>query len=820
MGTFFSWQPAAIALPQAVAAVLAAVAAAFVRSRARTDTGAAWLWLVLIGAALWSAAGSLEFTAVDLRAKILWSQISYIGIVLGPVALFHFTYAYINDGGSPPRSVSAVLLGCAAVILAAAFTNAWHGLLWPQVVPVQRGDLVFARYERGPMFWVTVAYCYGFMLTSSALLVRHTFALGGIFLQQAWIILLATFAPWIASIIYVLRLGPRPELDHTPVGFAATGLLLTWAMLRMRLFELTPVAANSLFARIPDPVLVVDAAGRLVRINAAARTCFGQLDRHTGAPLATALAGHPQLAAALAEPGDADSNRLRELDGVWWNQATTFLGSPGGRPRGRLIVLRDVTEQKRTELELAAALARADALAREAVAANAAKSRFLAQVSHDLRTPLHSILGMTEMLLGSRSENSGREQVAVIREAGEGLLRLINDLLDLSVIEAGRINLRHEPFQLDGVLDALADLLNVSASRKGLAFAHWIEPGLGGGLRGDPDRLRQVLLNLAGNAVKFTRKGTVTVRALPGASAGWLRLEIADTGPGIPPERLAGLFTPFNRGDPGTSRGIEGTGLGLVIARHLVEAMRGTIAVKSTPGAGTAFTVELPIVDESATDPAFLALRAGLQDRRVAVQLSDPLQAQAVTQGLLSLGARPEPVPPGRVPAGFFGTVDAARASGVVKRGHLAAGLLGLSVSAVPPPAAPPAHGWHVLLADDTPLSRRVSAALLERCGCTVVAVDGGLAALEKLRTERFDCVVLDGMMPDLDGWQVARRLRQPDSGVRDKDVPVIALSADLTPDSQVRWREAGVTLILGKPARTEELSRMLATLPDRGAEL
>ncbi len=810
--SFLSWQPAAVALPQAIAAALVAIAAALVRPRTRTDKGALWLWLVLVGAALWSAAGSLEFTAVSLQAKIFWSQISYIGIVLGPVALFHFTYAYLNDGAAPPRVWSGLQFACGGAILLCAFTNAWHGLLWPEVLPVQRGDLVFARYERGPMFWVTVGYCYGFMLASSALLVRHTFALGGIFLQQAAIILLATLAPWITSLVYVLRLGPLPELDHTPVGFAVTGLLLTWAVLRMRLFELTPVAANSLFARIPDPVLVVDPANRLVRVNAAARQRFGHLDRHTGDPLTHALAARPQLAAALDTPSAGESERQLELDGIWWNITTTPLAAPGGASRGRLIVLRDITRQKQVELELAAALARADLLAREAVAANAAKSHFLAQVSHDLRTPLHSILGMTDVLLGGSHDAAAREQIAVIREAGDGLLRLINDLLDLSVIEAGRVNLRAEPFQLDDVLDALADILTVSASRKGLAFVHWIEPGLRGGLRGDSDRLRQILLNLAGNAVKFTRHGAVSVRALAGSQPGWLRLEVADTGPGIRAERIAELFTPFNRGDPITSRGVEGTGLGLVIVRRLVDAMKGTLQVESIPGTGTVFTVELPCVDEQATTAPFLALASGLHGRAIAVKVSDPLRARAVTKGLESLGARV--AQDGSEPR--FATVDDAATTGVIKRRSVAAGLLGLAIAPPPQPAQPPARGWRVLLVDDTELSRRVSGALLTRCGCTVVSVDGGLPALERLRSERFDCMVLDGMMPDLDGWEVARRLRLPETGVLDREVPVIALSADLTPDSQQRWRDVGVNLVLGKPARTEEISRLLATLAGR----
>lgn len=746
MGTWFIFQLTPLALPQAIAAGLCFMAAGFIWPLRRESASAAWLLVVLGGAILWSLAGALEFSAATLPGKIFWTQVSYIGIVAGPAALFHFTYAHTQGGARPHRAVSALIALVGLAILASVFTNAWHGLQWPGVTAVRRGDLLFALYERGPMFWATVVYCYGFMFASSAMLAAHTISLGSVFRRQAWTIILATLAPWFTSLIYVMRLGPRPELDHTPVGFALTGLLLSWAVISTRLFELIPVAANTLLLHIPDPVLVTDPAGRLVRANAAALRRLPSLEHHIGDPLVSGLRRDPELAAAIARGATLSGPHTVACGDTWWTIESSSLDEAKGRPRGRLVVLRDITSQKRSELALLHAkqalehtLARADALASEAVAANAAKSTFLAQVSHDLRTPLHAILGMTEVLRAEPLEPAQQTQVATIADAGDALLRLINDLLNLSRIEAGSIDLAREPFQLEQVLAQVEDLVGPVARRKGLSFS--LAPGFSARLRGDPDRLRQILVNLVGNAVKFTDRGGVSLRA--SAAGPLLRIDVADTGVGIAPAYLADIFTPFNRGDPELARRVEGTGLGLAITRRLTEAMRGTVSAASRPGDGTTFSLELPIVDETPAVPA----------------------------------AESAPVP------------------------------------AVPPPPAPLRR---VLLADDHPLSLRVSSAQLSRCNCAVDTVTGGFAALARLAQEPYDLIVLDGQMPDLNGWEVAARLRAAPADSPNARTPIVALTADLTPESHARWLAAGVAVVIGKPVRTQDLAATLEELHPR----
>lgn len=838
MASPFEFQLTSLALPQAVAAGLCVTAIGFMWPL-RRDAAAFWLILVLGGATLWSAAGALEFCAANMAGKILWTDVSYVGIVLGPVALFHFAYARTQGRARPPRGLSVAIMAIGALILLSALTNGAHRLHWPEILPVERDGLLFARYERGPGFWATVAYCYGFMFASSVMLAAHTVRLGSIFRQQAVIIILATLAPWVTSIAYVLRIGPRPELDHTPVGFAITGMLLTWAVARVRLFELVPVAADTLFLRIPDPVLVVDPAGRVVRANDAAFARFPPLRSAVGRPLAGVFAHLPGLAAPLAESASGPDGLQACVDGTWWTIASNSLAADGDQRRGRLVILRDVTAQKRSELalldakrELERTLARADALAREAVDANAAKSTFLAQVSHDLRTPLHAILGMTDTLRAGFLDETQRGEVDTIAAAGDSLLRLINDLLDLSRIEAGRIDLADEPFQIDDVLDPVADLLGPAARRKGLVFAHWVEPGLPGGLRGDIDRVRQILLNLAGNAVKFTERGGVTVAA--SREGRLLRVEVSDTGPGIAPAHLAAIFTPFNRGDPGLARHTEGSGLGLAIARRFAEAMGGSIRVESTLGQGTVFHLELPIVDDAATQPAFGRLAARMSGLRVAVEKADPVVREAIVRGLRGLGADAFAAPAGGDTPGAdavvigassgedavrrwsgaarrivrVGAADVAAPDGCVAPRRRALALALAPETALPdaPFRAPGGPVRRVLLADDNLLGLRVSAAQLARCNCTVETVGGGLPALERLAAESYDLVVLDGQMPDLNGWEVALRLREDPRHALNARTPVVALTADLTPESHARWLKAGVDIVLGKPIRTPEL--------------
>lgn len=830
-----TWQFTLLALPQTIATAFAAFTAAVVWRWRGEARGARWLTGVLAGATWWSAMGVLELLSIHLETKILFSQLSYLGILASPLCFAEFAHRYLHDGRGLPRRWAHTLRWTAALLGLLVATQGSHHQLWPAVYLVDRDTLVTAYYGRGVLFWVVVVYAYGVLLTGAFALARHALAVGGIFRLQTWLIIGATVAPLISSLTYLLRLGPLPELDHTPLGFIVTGLLLTWAVHRVRLFDLVPVAANTLFERMRDPLVLTDLSGRLIQLNPMAMRRLKLGPEAIGQPLHEVIDSLPlRNAFTLA----AQQPQTVQVGNTWWDIEASHLRDQADNRRARLFVLRNITRQKTTEQELREttrgmreALSRADELAQSAHDANAAKTKFLAQVSHDLRTPLHGIIGMTELMTGRYEDPRLREEIGTIHEAGESLLRLINELLDLSRIEAGRIDLADQPFLLDDVLDPVADLLTVAAERKGLVLLTCIAPDLDGGLRGDPDRFRQIITNLAGNAVKFTSRGHVMLRASRGAT-GRLRLDITDTGPGIANDRLATVFEAFDRGNPEVARDIEGTGLGLAITRRLVEAMAGEIHASSTPGRGTTFRVELPLLDSSAIPADCTELAATLSGRRVAIAASvtHPALRDCLAEHLRGLGAelvttagKNDLIVGLDTPASGPATPAYRQVRLPFKRRQLAA-LLRAAAPADAPIAAPTGDRPETqptrktLLADDDALARRVSCALLQRAGCAVTAVAGGHAAISALGATAFELIVLDGQMGDIDGWDVAAHLRKGRAGELNRDTPIIALSADLTAEAKQRWQDGGVNAFLPKPLQVDKLQTCLDALPPAGS--
>ncbi|MDF3056226.1 MAG: integral rane sensor hybrid histidine kinase [Rariglobus sp.] len=626
--SFFAFQPTVLALPQAVAVLLTVVFSVLVWRHRNDRAASRELFLAQCFSVVWSLMGALEFCAGTLEAKIFLSQLSYIGIVGAPWAGFRFAYAYTGVQTPLPRWFMPVSLTWAGLILLAVFTNNYHGLVWTEVVPIEiRGDF-FARYDRGPVFWLNIIYGYGLTFATCVLFLRHALDLGGIYRRQSIVTALAVASPWITSLAYVLRVGPLPEIDNTPVGFAAGNLLFTWNLLRWGFLDLTPVATRTLFERMADPVLVIDTRQRLSQANRAATESFQLKPGSVGAPVSKSLAAHPAILAACLDPaGPAPAAQaIPDDDGRWWNIEFTTLASRRGLRYGRLCVLHDIT-----------ALVEARKAAERA---HHAKAEFLAHVSHDLRTPLHSILVLSEILQAGELSAGQRTQLGTLHEAGRSLLRLVNNLLDMNRIESGQIDLADTRFHLDDVLLPVVELLRVPARLKGLELQHETAPGFTGALRGDPDRLRQILFNLAGNAVKCTGRGRVLIRASQPA-AGYVRIDVFDTGPGLPPGQEAALFEPFVRGS--TDRKKEGTGLGLSIVRRLAEAMGGTASAANGPQGGSVFTVELPIIDEAAAPPpAAVAAPAPATrlsaDRHVLLVDDDPRSLATSTALLVHCG--------------------------------------------------------------------------------------------------------------------------------------------------------------------------------------
>ncbi|MGE5866521.1 MAG: ATP-binding protein, partial [Rhizobacter sp.] len=477
-----------------------------------------------------------------------------------------------------------------------------------------------------------------------------------------------------------------------------------------------------------------------------------------------------------------------------------------------------------------------------AEAASIAKTRFLSNMSHELRSPLNGVIGAAQLLQAEGTLDDRRsELVDIIRTSGSNLLGLIDSILDLARIESGEMVLDHQAFDLIDCIEAAMATSAVPARAKGLQLAVVVAPGVPAQRRGDALRLRQVLLNLIGNAVKFTLQGEVVVRVKPGRGEDDLMIQVSDTGIGMEQSGVDAIFEPFRQADESTTRRFGGTGLGLAISRQIVELMGGEIAVASAPGAGSCFTVTLtlPVVnDPAASTPA--------PGQRGTVAFIEPHEASAdALQALLERLGYPSErcltvaeaqafIERGAgwllVAADIAGAVDlvaAAEARLGVGRVIAMTGLEGgrhvrhwhasltkplvraslaarLNARSAQPPAAAPrpapvAGVSRVLVVEDDPVNQAIVGSMLTNAGFDVQLANDGADALDHFAGERFDLVLMDWQMPDMDGLEVTRRLRAGAAGRAGLRVPIIALTANAFAEDRSACLAAGMNDFLTK---------------------
>ena len=478
-----------------------------------------------------------------------------------------------------------------------------------------------------------------------------------------------------------------------------------------------------------------------------------------------------------------------------------------------LLVLAEQRQgRRRQELDqrLAAALSEAEVARAEAQRASGAKSEFLATVSHEIRTPLTSVLGTIELLAGTTLTASQREYLAVIGSGSEAVLRLVSDVLDLARIEAGRLELHPRPTDVHSFCDGLALLFAGPAEGRGLNLSVVVGGNVPASIEVDEDRLRQILVNVLGNALKFTVAGEVSLRVT--REGGTLHFTVRDTGPGVPAEVRERLFAPFEQGVPARTQ-LGGSGLGLAIARRLAEGLGGSITLE--PGDGAVFTLAIPMLDGPPPP--------GMAPCRVRVLGDDPLvlaaTAQLVEWGaiiaangedhdlvLVGRDARPNRLDR---PALRLLPLAAADADPHALRGPVRPVALRAALTGRPweePPATPTVTGRRVLVVDDQPSNRRVLGELLQRLGHVVDTAQGGVEGVERARGERFDVVLMDLDMPDLDGIGATLALRE-DGGASSR-AAIIGLSGHATEEARTAGLEAGMDDWIGKPVRLRDLAR------------
>jgi len=588
----------------------------------------------------------------------------------------------------------------------------------------------------------------------------------------------------------------------------------------------TSVSADPVwFETAPDPIATLDAGGGLVWANAAFRAAF----RHHVGPDRPVWGRWtpPPFKDGLRrfEAGAPDGRRFE------WTQQQLAAG-------GSLLIARDVSER----------IAAAEDAAR-------AKTLLFATLTHELRTPLNGILGLAELLGRADLEPAETDYLRAIRQSGEHLLELITDILDYSRLETGRLSLETVVFSPEDLIQSVAELLAPRAQEKGLEIVAAPGPGALSPVSGDDGRIRQILFNLAGNAIKFTEQGGVTLQASRRAD-GALRFTVKDTGPGIPLDHQERIFEEFAQADASIARRFGGAGLGLAIVRRLATAMRGRVGLQSQPGAGAMFWVDLPLLEArpnplgadamersaEATEARVgvvsreAVLREGAASLLRAIQakpllFSDlPLTRSAldvalVDNALLSglsnaaIEAFAAAAPPLilMIAPGDRGLIDHYRRLGIerylikpLRRRSLLEQILAAQGLVAPPSGGGSAaqddrlsphslQGLSVLVAEDNPVNALLARTVLGRAGAQVTLAADGEEAVAAFRAQpSFDLVLLDLRMPRLDGLGAARRIRA--SGPEGAAATLIALTAEASPEDRAAALASGMNDFVTKP--------------------
>src|ERR1700761_9639396 len=674
-------------------------------------------------------------------------------------------------------------------------------------------------------------------------------------------------------------------------GLATLSMRLRWLNRRLRKVALHNEAladrnwelkeaeerARSLFEQQGDLIVLRDASGCITFANDAYCELAGRpREALIGTTFTPTVLEQGESAIETNGTRIYDQKIAAPLGPRWIAWREGLVRSDAGAPAELQCVGRDVTDRTESERALSEARDHADA-------ANRAKSRFLAMASHEIRTPLNGIIGMSGLLLDTPLTPEQMTYAKAVKTSGDALLALIEELLDYSKIEAGKIDLDERPFALAGLIEDITELLAPRAQARQLEIAAYVDERLPTEVIGDAARLRQGLLNLAGNAIKFTSTGGVALIVEPGIWPGEISFLVRDSGIGIAPEARERIFREFEQADEGIARSYGGAGRGLGISERIVKRMGGRITLESQPGIGSTFEVSVPLVAANGTDGGQKPFTApdltGLSIMLVAPQtIEASLVARrlqrwggqtcvvsdiAVAQALLperswhailldramgaaeveSLGqaarmhatqrivmftpaARHELQP--SASAAFTGyLIKPLRAASLAARLAMAPeipapdlagdGVIELSDHAESPGIAP-ARGLSVLVAEDNEINALLMRSLLTRLGHHAVITTNGEEALESWLSAKsagspYDLVLMDIQMPQLNGIDTTKRIRQLEAGQSGRRTPILALTANTLVEDRYACFEAGMDGFLIKPLDRDKLVEALAGL-------
>lgn len=716
--------------------------------RRRNVPAAVPVFAAMLIAAVWSLCYALNTAATSLALKVFFYRAATtFAAFIGPATLA-LALEITGFGQWLTRRRLAVLCALSGVFVLLAWSGEHHALFRYGFSLIRNGPLLLLDFKQGWAWYIYSAYVNGLMIAALALFLARALRSPAVSRPRFYLLFVGTLIP---MLVESLNLTPIEKFSMTTSTFWFTGCCYILVIFRHRLLEVEPVARAALFDQLEEPILVFDDQGTLVDCNRAAQKLLSpgaglaklSAAAFTRFPMLQSLSNRPLLVIDAFVKDAEDDQRYWRIKSLPLTRGLLTVGN--------LVQLYDISVLKRSEEERRRAHDAAEA-------ANRAKSVFLANVSHELRTPLNAIIGFTDLVLDTELTLDQKNCLETVNHSAETLLAILNDIMDFSKIEAGKMELEEVDFDLRQLVHTAIRTLSLQAENKGLKLEYSIDPDVPTVLAGDPLRLQQILLNLAGNAIKFTEQGEVKISVQTAPSNPELKLrrrtdrprssvgilfKVSDTGIGIPEDKLRSIFSSFTQADSSITRRYGGTGLGLTISNQLAGMMGEELRVESTPGEGSVFY--------------FTARFA-----------------------------------PGRE--------DFNQAA----RGDV-------------PQTPLPHKSMHVLLVEDSATNRMLTVRLLEKRGHLVRTANSGKEAIELLERQIFDAVLMDVQMPGMDGCEAARIIRDPHSSVLRHDVPIIALTAHAMAGDKERCLAAGMNGYLSKPLRLDEFIEVVEMHAGRG---
>jgi signal transduction histidine kinase len=549
-----------------------------------------FLHALLVATGGWCLLYSAEILAESERAKLAWAMAQYAFIGMLPVAWAGMALALGRSGRPPSRRFLASLAIVPVITLVLVLSNDFHHLIWRGYSIQTLGSLRLLIVDHGPGFWVFDIYVLGVIGAGLVSLLWLSLTSRSLGLRQRIALFLAAVLPAVGNFLYTQRIGPLPGLDLTPLAFAMSVVAVSQAARGRGIVNVVLLARDTVLEQLPEAVFVLNDSDEVVDANRAAREMAAARGAYVqGATLHALLRFVPpdwrtQMDGdgQIVTDARAGVTRSYRIQGMQLQQGTDEVA-------GYVAIVSDITSQQLINARLEAAREAAEA-------ANRAKSQFLANMSHEIRTPMNGVLGMAQLLQQEESlGEDARSYVDTIMDSGTTLMGILNDILDIAKAESGKLTLDPTEIHPREIVGEVTSLYRSQVQAKGLTLEHTVAPNVPETLLADGLRVRQILMNLVSNAIKFTASGSVSVSADWIDSPGILRLTVRDTGIGIPADQHQKIFSSFEQVDASMTRRFGGTGLGLSIVKQLAELMGGGVTVESEPGRGTTFVVELLI---------------------------------------------------------------------------------------------------------------------------------------------------------------------------------------------------------------------------------